>query len=220
VVPPVSPPSPGASGGEGAGPPAGGGAPAPSAGGKEGGAAAGDQAAEGIDAIRKGLRAEQTSAGSETAGGDGEVASKATEASLSPAELLRIAVLDKYARMRAAPLVREDWAKGMFGGLSSKLTEFGERKLIAAVRKIADDWFEVALTIESGLKPATDAVFFLHNTFSQPTPTVGFDDKGVARLTVSAWGAFTVGVLMDDGSTELELDLSEVSTAPALFRNR
>ena len=49
---------------------------------------------------------------------------------------------------------------------------------------------------------------------------VGFDENRVARLTVSAWGAFTVGVLMDDGSTELELDLSQVPSAPALFRSR
>jgi len=42
----------------------------------------------------------------------------------------------------------------------------------------------------------------------------------VATLEVSAWGAFTVGVCADNGSTLLELDLSDVPDAPARFAER
>jgi hypothetical protein len=39
-------------------------------------------------------------------------------------------------------------------------------------------------------------------------------------LKLTAWGAFTVGVLADEGRTKLELDLSELEDAPEDFRSR
>jgi hypothetical protein len=221
AVPPTPPPPPGPIGGGGeGGPPPDDGGPAPTGDGAEEGADLAEPAEEPATAVeddRHALNKLTARPDSTTAG---EAASRVEDTRFADSESLRLAVFDKYARMRSAPLIREDWAKGMFGGLSSRMTRFGERTLSASVRKIGEDWFEVSLMITASSKPTTDAVFFLHNTFSQPTPTVGFDEKFVARLTVGAWGAFTVGVLMDDGTTELELDLSEVSSAPAMFRSR
>lgn len=161
--------------------------------------------------------------GAGTVAGDENVA--VTEAgsmatTLDVAASLREAVLLKYAQMRSAPLVHHDWAKGMFCGQSTVSNKFGTRTLAGSVRRIERDWFEINLEIRADPKPATEAIFFLHNTFEQPTPTVGFDSSGVARLTIKGYGAFTVGALCDDGTTELELDLSQLESAPKTFRAR
>lgn len=136
------------------------------------------------------------------------------------AELLRQAAKSKYSEMRTAPLSHHDWAKGMFGGHSSVSNSFGSRELLASVREIDADWFKINLEVRATPKPATEAIFFLHNTFPQPTPSANFDKAGVAHITVNAFGAFTVGVLLDDGTTALELDLAQLESAPQAFRNR
>ncbi len=133
---------------------------------------------------------------------------------------LELKVIDKYTQLRTKPKYRLDWAKGMFGGLSA--TRSPTRALTASVRPVQnDERFEVVLTVTSSDPQATgEVVFFLHNTFSDPTPVVPLDGKGVASLTIYAWGAFTVGVLMDGGATELELDLAQLADAPEAFRQR
>jgi hypothetical protein len=62
--------------------------------------------------------------------------------------------------------------------------------------------------------------FFLHNTFVNDRPVISVSPGGVAELTLTAWGAFTVGAVADGGSTPLELDLAQLETAPLLFRSR
>lgn len=62
----------------------------------------------------------------------------------------------------------------------------------------------------------TSAIFYLHPTFGRAVRQIKIR-RGIARLDVLAWGAFTVGVLLDDG-TKLELDLAELSSAPKEFR--
>ena len=126
----------------------------------------------------------------------------------------------KYALMRRRPLKPDDWAKGMFGGKPAVSNAFGSRRLSATVTKSAAGLYDVHLTILAEPVPATEAIFFLHNTFRNTTPAVAFDQFGTATLVVSAWGAFTVGALLDDGTTELELDLAELPDAPRAFRSR
>jgi hypothetical protein len=41
-----------------------------------------------------------------------------------------------------------------------------------------------------------------------------------AVLTLMCWGAFTVGAVADQGSTKLELDLSEDTRFPETFTKR
>lgn len=153
----------------------------------------------------------QPKSGDEQAGPDG----------VHPADIsnrLAAVVREKYAHMRRAPVRVDDWAKGMFGGKSSVANAFGHRSLAATVKRGGADFYSVELTVTASPVPETEAVFFLHNTFENTTPAVSFDTNGTASLTLSAYGAFTVGVLTDDGSTELELDLAELSDAPRKFR--
>lgn len=150
------------------------------------------------------------------AGGRESLRAEGSDPSLS----IRSAAENKYALMRKAPRVPHDWAKKMFGGQSRVTNSFGARELTASVRQLDSQWYEVNLEVTASPTPETEVIFFLHNTFKNPTPTAGFGAGGVARLTVTAYGAFTVGALVDDGTTELELDLAEVADAPPDFKNR
>jgi len=117
----------------------------------------------------------------------------------------------------------DDPWKGVFGG-KSRDDQTG-RELVAEVKPLRSpkDYCSVKLTVRStdASKPALagEVKFFLHDTFPQPVQTV--DAKGgAAQLEVTSWGAFTVGVLADGGRTRLELDLSQIETAPADWRGR
>lgn len=118
--------------------------------------------------------------------------------------------------------VADDPWKEQFGGQSS--TNF--RQLQADITKIPDreNYYLVRLTVTS-----TDPIdhplrgsvkFFLHPTFTNDKPIVDVSKKGVAELRLTAWGAFTVGALADEGRTKLELDLAELESAPVDFRSR
>jgi hypothetical protein len=136
----------------------------------------------------------------------------------SPGGRLATAVREKYAKMRHAPIRIDDWAKGMFGGKAEVTNEFGKRALSATVQNAGDGLFDVELTVTADPAPSTEAVFFLHNTFENTTPAISFDAAGRATLGLTSYGAFTVGVLTDDGTTELELDLAHLPRVSKTFR--
>jgi hypothetical protein len=116
--------------------------------------------------------------------------------------------------------VHDDPWKGRF----ENVAEARHRRLRAEVSPSLDDgWFRVHIWVES-----TDAVnhplsgrarFFLHSTFPNSKTFVPVLD-GRAELRLTAWGAFTVGVLCDEAQTKLELDLELDPSFPKLFRNR
>lgn len=112
--------------------------------------------------------------------------------------------------------------KNQFGGKNVS----NNRQLRAEVKKISDssDLFSIRLTVSSidqAKYPLQGVVqFFLHPTFKNDRPIITLDSNGVAELNLTAWGAFTIGALTDDGKTKLELDLSELPDAPTDFRNR
>lgn len=92
---------------------------------------------------------------------------------------------------------------------------------IKAVRGRAG-WCTVALRVVATdpRRPLEGTVqFFLHPTFSNYTPTVPVQD-GVAELSLTSWGAFTVGALCDGGQNRLELDLAAHPDAPEPWRSR
>ena len=62
-------------------------------------------------------------------------------------------------------------------------------------------------------------LFFIHPTFRNDGLAVNAVN-GEAVLRLRARGAFTVGVMADDGNIKLELDLAELQGAPMEFRNR
>jgi hypothetical protein len=116
----------------------------------------------------------------------------------------------------------DDPWKGKFGGSNRD----NARLLDAEVQAIdgSPDLFSVCLKVSStdpAASPLRGAVqFFLHPTFNNPRPVVKVGPTGVAELALTAWGAFTVGAVADDGKTRLELDLAHLEGAPEEFRNR
>lgn len=124
----------------------------------------------------------------------------------------------RYALLRSQPKHPDDWVKDMFGGSATRANP--TRTLSADVRPVKgeNDYFEVALCVTSNPAAAGEVAFFLHTSFKEPIQLAKADAKGTATLTLYAYGAFTVGVLMDNGDTQLELDLSKLPDAPEAFR--
>lgn len=118
--------------------------------------------------------------------------------------------------------IPDDPWKGVFGGKS--IDKEKGRLLSAQVEELKSSpgWYSVTLSVTSLPKhpPLEGSVrFFIHDTFPNNRPTV-YVAGGVAVLRLKAWGAFTVGVLADDGKTKLELDLANLESAPDEFRSR
>jgi hypothetical protein len=115
---------------------------------------------------------------------------------------------------------KNDPWKGKFGGLSKA----NGRHLSASVEPVTGekDWFIVRLLVEptlTGKALDTPVYFYIHSDFPRSRLVV-LPQHSRAELRLRAWGAFTVGVLTDDGATRLELDLAENKEFPALFRSR
>jgi hypothetical protein len=115
---------------------------------------------------------------------------------------------------------RADQQKGRFGG---KFTRAG-RALTAEVKAVPDDddWFQIKLRVVP--EPGTPGIkgmvtFYLHQSFAKNIKSVRAVG-GEAKLSVFAFGAFTVGAVIDEEQVELELDLAELSNAPKKFRQR
>jgi hypothetical protein len=64
-----------------------------------------------------------------------------------------------------------------------------------------------------------EVVFYLHDTFDPPIiKEMAINNK--AEINLVAWGAFTVGVVADNGTVLLEKDLAQLPNAPVLFKTR
>jgi hypothetical protein len=123
--------------------------------------------------------------------------------------------------IKPGPNADDPW-KGAFGGKSHDEAKGRELKAVVKPLASSEDYCAVRLVLAStdAQKPLTGPVkFFLHDTFPKPIQTVEARNNK-AELEVVAWGAFTVGVLADEGATKLELDLSEVEGAPTDWRGR
>lgn len=110
----------------------------------------------------------------------------------------------------------DDPQKGLWGGSSKSKG----RELSATVKPLSLGFYSIRLVVKSTNenKPLKGLVkFHLHDTFSNQDPVIATKD-GIAELNLTAWGAFTVGAETDNGATRLELDLSELDSAPSAFR--
>jgi hypothetical protein len=126
----------------------------------------------------------------------------------------------KWPDIQPNPEKPDDPWKGQFGGLASS----GGCYLRAEVKPIIgeSDWFIIHLEAGSTdpRSPLNGVVkFFLHPTFAANKPEV-IARFGKSELWLKAWGAFTVGALVNGDRAKLELDLEENRTFPALFRSR
>ncbi|MBK9962831.1 MAG: hypothetical protein IPP06_16360 [Saprospiraceae bacterium] len=112
----------------------------------------------------------------------------------------------------------DDPEKGKWGNLSIN----NDKRITASVVAMENNpkLFKVTLYVTSinSSKPLNGKVtFHLHPTFLNYIRTIEAEN-GVAQLHLIAYGAFTVGVLTEDG-TKLEMDLSEDKSFPEVFRN-
>jgi hypothetical protein len=117
------------------------------------------------------------------------------------------------------PIKNDPW-QGRFAGQAKS----NGRHLSAKVEEIAGekDWFLVRLLVQATLYgKSLDApvYFYLHSSFPKSRLVV-MPQQSRAEIRLRAWGAFTVGVLTDDGATRLELDLAADPAFPPLFRSR
>jgi Mrp family chromosome partitioning ATPase len=113
----------------------------------------------------------------------------------------------------------DDPNKGQFG----RLSERRGRRLRASVKPgNRPEWFLLDLRVDAtdGSPLNGEIEFHLHPTFKPSIARVAVSNSYSASLRVSAWGAFTVGVVADEGRTRLELDLAQLKGAPQEFRER
>lgn len=93
--------------------------------------------------------------------------------------------------------------------------EMNGRRIEASIEPIesSDRLHRIQLKVRSTDKdrPLTGEVqFYLHSTFQNPNPVVHVDKDGIARLSIVAWGVFTVGAITEDG-TKLGINLARVA---------
>jgi hypothetical protein len=126
---------------------------------------------------------------------------------------------DSAATPLETSLDPDDPLRGAWGGSASR----NGRALRARVSEVPDstDWYTIVLEVvaDDGAPLEGGVDFHLHPTFNPSVRRVDVHD-GAARLTLWAWGAFTVGAAADGGRTKLELNLADLSEAPPRFRER
>jgi hypothetical protein len=111
----------------------------------------------------------------------------------------------------------DDPQKGRFGGKSER----NFRKLDADVKPSSNpNYFHVKLWVEStdpeNHPHNSETIFYIHDSFSPSVLTC----KSNETKEMLAYGAFTVGVITDEGRTMLELDLAKDQRFPKDFRDR
>jgi hypothetical protein len=124
------------------------------------------------------------------------------------------------SKVRPQPIDPDDPQKGMWGGKSSR----NGRKVEAAVAAVQNEreWFEINIKVmATDSRPILGPVYIhVHDSFDRPYYMADFvtPKRLCAELTLHAYGAFTLGVVCDDGATTLELDLAKLKNAPKVFR--
>ena len=124
--------------------------------------------------------------------------------------------------VKPGSVIDDPW-KGQFNGTATS----ARAEVTANVREAAGrpGVYLVVLTIR-GRTPGqrrelvgSAARLYLHPTFPQPIiRAIPFDGAGIAEVTLSAYGAFTVGIQLIPSDERLELDLAGLSDAPVAFR--
>ena len=118
----------------------------------------------------------------------------------------------------------DDPQKGRFGGKS----EVNYRRLDAEVTKSnIPEFYNVKIWVEStdpkNYPLNNDVIFYIHDSFNPSVFTCKvneFKDGKALEEDIISYGAFTVGAIVANEQTMLELDLSEISQFPKKFRMR
>lgn len=114
----------------------------------------------------------------------------------------------------------DDPNKGRFGGEASRE---GFHLTATFEPMKSHDWVTIILTVEADRSVKIGlgefAWFILHPTFSPSALKVSFRGNR-ARLSIQAWGGFTVGVWLPKTGLELECDLAQLKDAPKIIKTR
>lgn len=130
------------------------------------------------------------------------------------------AVLNLTEEQLQETLRKDDPWEDLFG----KVSEQSGRKLAAKLDPVEGQpglaVISMTVTSTDPKKPLTGKVqYFLHPTFQNCMPEVDVVD-GKSMLGLISYGAFTVGVLCDEGATKLELDLAQIPNAWEPWKSR
>jgi hypothetical protein len=116
--------------------------------------------------------------------------------------------------------VANDPQKHQWGGLAAR----DGWDLCAKVKetKRSDEWFSIEVkVVPTGNKQLSQPVeLHLHDSFPNPVQLAKLTKEGIARDHLWSYGGFTIGALVLQDGTRLELDLAELPDAPPLFRSR
>lgn len=130
----------------------------------------------------------------------------------------RLSDIPAETSLESSPIADiDDPQRGRWGGLSER----NGRRLSANVLASNNGWFQILFEVASidGNPLEGDVEFHLHPSFHPSVMHIPTSIDG-AHFKLHAWGAFTVGVSADAGRTLLELNLAELSDAPAEFKAR
>lgn len=114
----------------------------------------------------------------------------------------------------------DDPQKMQWGGKTTN----NERQISATVKELTTSLYRIKCKITS-TNPATHpleegelVLFALHNTYGVAPFRLVKVENGCAELDIYSYGSFTIGAFVDDGKTELEIDLAELPDVTEYFR--
>ncbi|MCK1384285.1 FRG domain-containing protein [Bradyrhizobium sp. 21] len=126
---------------------------------------------------------------------------------------------DAKPRVPRPPINPSDPQKGQWGGKKTRCGWTVSAKIIGT----DTEWVRIELVVsaERGQQKSLSGhvVFHLHDTFPKSTLREPVKN-GEAVLRFWTYGAFTVGVLIEQDETQLEIDLVDIPGAPAEFLSR
>lgn len=117
-------------------------------------------------------------------------------------------------------LYRDDPQKAQWGGRSI----VNNRELKADVQEFETNIYRINIQVISTnpevypLEDGEIVLFALHQTFGEPPFRYVKVENGSANLSLISYGSFTIGAYVDQGKTELELDLAELPNVSEFFR--
>lgn len=111
-----------------------------------------------------------------------------------------------------------DPQKGRFGG---KSTVNGKTLSVEYDSYIIPGFLNLTIKVAAGEGELTSDVYlFLHNSFAKSIIRLEGYGKKEVEYKIPSYGAFTIGAIVDNGNTLLELDIAELENFPEKFRNR
>ncbi|MCW2338232.1 hypothetical protein M2337_002465 [Sphingobium sp. B2D3A] len=153
----------------------------------------------------------RTSAALDTAG----IALASTKEDASGREVSKAPVVEAPGLSRRIQFPK-DLQKGRFGGKAAKR---GFTVTATFEETTSKNWLKVHFVVEGPGRDGDEVQFHRHDSFRPQMVKKKLRSK-VARMTVTVWGGFTLGVWIPAHGIELELDLAEMRGAPHIIRER